>query len=911
MALWAGAFLISMTWLYSVHLHQYPNYWATALLAVAGVVCFALALRKKVDFSSTTRAWALLILPLALGVLILDFPNTFGPVVLILGLCGLLLFRSYAWAAAIAASLLVTGAILTLQSVTFPLYFHYVAKDPHVPFLSQFIYPILRFFGLRTSMSGGVIYIQTMRNLWPFPTSWAGLGLFPLVQFFVASAVVISLFGGKPAKGIRALWAFIIGVVYLILRYAFLLLFFTYLMYFVGYFDNDLWVNVLWHRGVALLSFIPLLLIFAKAFPLQRTGEAIVAGLQLQHFGAAERMRKGIVVLATALGVFFFAAYLGYWDPGWPKLGRVLIDEKYSDWEKSDRTYDTKWYGNESGYNYWSMADLMSYYFSVDKKEEYEGGKGLTENVLKNYDVVLLKNPTYPYSDEEVEALVKFVEDGGGIFLMSEHTSVFGTSVPLNAVGRRFGFFFRYDVVFDMETKFEQLWHVPKLMPSPMMHNQKDFLFAVSCSIEPSGYFGPTRNAAVGPGLWALPIEYHSPNFYPKAEMRTDMTFGPLVQLIAATRGKGRVVGFVDSTTLSNFSSQLPGKPELLLSSINWLNRKNRLSYFNGMFLALSVLFFVGAFAVSLGTPRHHGARLATIAVAVCAAAVSMTLFTGITRKAYPLPEPRRDLPKVVFERQYSEYIMPTEGFVKDQDNSYSIFFQWVLRLQYFPFLKDSIDEALAEKPDILVMINPSDITPPGRDFVDHPDTENVQKVLIPQLKAYLEAGGKLLLMDDIENEKSMSNMILEEFGMRLDAGRLRLGEKPGQTTLLNAEGKPVCLAPSGYFIIGGRPLLTRTDGKVVLARKSIGKGTLVVMSASKRFCDGPYPMPNRPYYKGMGVKQDNKPVIKLGAGAERPNTELFKAFYLEFALIRGMMNDNLDEELNQLDDELIKLGLR
>jgi len=911
MALWVGAFLISMTWLYSVHLHLYPNYWATALLATAGTVCFALALRKKVDFSSTSRAWALLILPLALGVLILDFPNTFGPVLLILGLCGLLLCRSYAWAGPVAASLLVSGAILTLQSVMFPLYVHYVAKDPHVPFLSRFIYPILRFFGLRAGLSGGVIYVQTMRNLWPFPTSWAGLGLFPLVQLFAASAVVISLFGGKPAKGIRALWAFIIGVVYLILRYAFVLMLFTYLMYFVGYFDKDLWINVLWDRGVAFVSFIPLLLIFAKTFPLQPTGEAVVAGLQLRHFGAAQRIRKGLGVLATALGVFFFIAYLGYWDPGWPKLGRVLIDEKHSDWEKSERTYDTRWYGNESGYNYWTMSELLSYYFTVDKKQDYGAEGGLTENVLKNYDVVLLKNPTYPYSEEEVEALVKFVEDGGGIFLMSEHTSVFGTSVPLNAVGRRFGFFFRYDVVLDMETKFEQFWHVPKLMPSPMVHNQKEFLFAVSCSIEPLSYFGRTRNAAVGPGLWALPIEYHSPNFYPKAEIRTDMTFGPLVQLIAATRGKGRVVGFVDSTTFSNFSSQLPGKPELLLSSINWLNRKNRLSYFNGVFLALSVLFFAAAFAVTLNTPRHHGTRLAAISAGVCAAALAMALFTALTRKAYPLPQPRKGMPKVVFERQYSEYVMPSEGFVKDQDNSYSIFFQWVQRLQYFPFLKDSIDEALAEKPDILVMINPADITPPERDFVDHPDTENVRKVLVPKLRTYLEEGGKLLLMDDIENEKSMSNMILEDFDMRLDAGYLPPGRKLGHTTLINAEGKPVCLAPSGYFIVGGEPLLTRKDGKAVLARKTIGKGTLVVMSASKRFCDGPYPIPNQPYYKGMGVKQDNKPVIRLGGGAERPNTELFKAFYLEFALIRGLMNDNLEEELNQLDDELAKLGIR
>ena len=885
MALWAGAFLISMTWLYSVHVHLYANYWATAALTLAGVITFALALRKKVDLSSTSRAWGLLIIPLAVGFLILGFPRSLGPGLLILGLCGLLLCRSYAKMSAIAASLLLSGAILTLQGVTFPLYFNYVAKHPHVPFLSSVIYPILRYCGLRASISDGVIYIQTMRNLWPFPTSWAGLGLLPLLQLCVASVVVITVFGGEPRKGARVLWQFIIGMGYMIVRYALMLLLFTYLMYFVGYFDDVLWIDLFWNRAVAFLSFIPLVLILAKAFPLQRTGETIIAGLQLDHFSTLDHIRKGIAVLAVALGVFFFVAYQGFQDPGKLKEGRILLDEKHSDWEKSDRKYDTKWYGNESGYNYWSMSDFLSYYYTIDKNED----KDLTSSLLKNYDVVLLKNPTYPYSKKEVKALVGFVEDGGGVFLMGEHTNVFGTSVPLNTVGRHFGFFFRYDSVFDMEKKFEQLWHVPKLMPSPIVHNQKKFLFATSCSIEPLSYFGRTRNAAVAGGLWSLPIEYASGNFYPQADLRTDMTFGPLIQMITATYGKGRAIGFSDSTTFSNFSAHLPGKSDMLLSSMNWLNRENRFSFLNGVFLVLSVLCFAGAFAVTYGTPRHHGTRFAAIAVGVCAGAVAMWAFTFFTHLSYPLPEPEREVPKVVFEKQYSEYEIPISGFVKDQQKSFAIFYQWVLRLQYFPFLTDTLDQAIAKEPHILVMINPTNITPPGRDFVDHADAENIHQNVIPKLRKYLNSGGKLLLMDDVENENSMSNMILGAFGMRLDAGYRRPGRQAAMTELLNAEDKAVCSVPSGYSISGGEPLMTTLDKKVVLARKRVGKGVLLVMSASKRFCDS-----------RMGLSQSQKP----------RSADTIKAFYLQFAILRGLMKDKLDEELLQIDDKLLEVGI-
>jgi len=888
MALWIAAFLISMTWLYSGHLHVYANHWATAALAVAGIATFTLALRKKVDFSRVSPAWGLLLIPLIAGFLIAGFPESFGPGLLILGVAALLLCRGYRGLSSLAAGLLASGSILTLQALSFGLYFNYVAKDPHVPALSGIVFAILEYLGLRASMSGGVIYVQMMRYNYPFPTAWANLALLPVLQMWVAAAVMIPLFGGKPAHGVRALWAFILGMCYIIVRYTLMLLAFVYLMYFVGYFEENLRMDIFWNRWLTVLTMLPLVLIFAKAFPLKRSGDAITAGFRFDHFGNDLSLRKALTVAAAACGTFFFVAYIGFWDPGTPKQGRVLLDEKYSDWEVSTTAYDTKWYGNESGYNYWSMADLMSYYFRVDKTEE----KPLTKELLSNYDVVLLKNPTFPYPAEEVDAMLEFVLNGGGIFLMGEHTNVFGTSVPLNEVGRRLGFFFRYDSVFDMEEKFECLWHVPELMPSPVVQNQDNFLFATPCSVEPTSYLGRTRNAAVGPGLWSLPIEYASGNFYPQVKLRTDMTYGPLVTMITSTMGKGRAVGFSDSTTFSNFSSQLPGKPEMLLSSMHWLNHRNRFTWLNSVFLVLSIACFTGMAAAAWGTPRHQGTRLAALAVGIGVAGLSMSIFTGLARSAYPLPQPVRPLPKVVFEREYSEYEIPTSGFVKDQKKSFAIFYQWVLRLQYFPFLQDTVQAALDENPHILVMINPSKVTPPDRDFVKLEDTQRVRDVLVnQQLKPYLERGGKVLLMDDAENDKSLSRVILEEFGMHLDVPYRRPGTQQAMTMLMDPRGAPICTASAGCTIVGAdEDLVKSSDGKVVLARKRVGKGSLVVMAASKRFCD-----------TNMGYSQSTKP----------GNADTVKAFYLEFAIFRGMMNDNLEDELTTIGQKLSAVGVQ
>jgi len=897
MALWVAAFLISMTWVYSVHLNVYANYWMTAALTVAGVATFALALRKKVDLKSASPWFGLLIVPLAIGVAVLHFPYTFGPGLLILGLGALLLSRAYRLSS-IAAALLVSGAILTLQSLTYPVYRDFSAANPHVPVLSMPAYALLKLTGLRCSISDGVIYIQMMRNNWPFPCAWSNLALFPLVQMLVAAAVIIPLFADEMKKGVRALWAFIIGMGYMIVRYALMLLLFTYLMYFVGYFDDDLWITIFWNRALTVVSFIPLVLIFAKAFPLRRSGDAIAAGLQLPIpapaaepggaclFGLMQSCplkkipadgRKSLAIAFVALAVFCFVGYIGYWDSGVRKPGRILLDEKHSDWEVSTKPYDTEWYGNESGYNYWSMADL-----------------------LKDYDVVLLKNPTYPYNKAEMDAMLEFVERGGGIFLMGEHTNVFGTSVPLNAIGRHFGFHFRYDSVFDMEEKFEQLWRVPRLLAAPTVQNQRDFLFATSCSIQRTNYFGPARNAAVAGGLWSLPIEYASGNFYPQVVLRTDMTYGPLIQLITGTKGKGRVIGFTDSTTFSNFSSQLPGKPEMLLSSMNWLNHSNRFTWLNTAFLVASALCLTVAARLAMGTSRHHGTRLAMLAVGVCVAALSMGFFTALTRHSNPMPKPfpQRPLVKVVFEKQYSEYEIPVSGFVKDQQNSFAIFYQWVLRLQYFPFLKYTVDDALAEKPNVLVMINPTTITPKGREFVDHTDAENVERSLVPKLRQYLQDGGSLLLMDDATNEKSLANLILEPLapGMRIEGQRQSTpaGTKPQQqqaqmTAAMDTAGRTVCAVPAGLSVRGGKPLLTTSDGKVVLAEASIGKGKLLVMSASKRFCDAK-----------MGFSQN-----------AAPNADALQAYWLQYAILTGLVEGGTDSEIQKVNKLSTKIGLR
>jgi hypothetical protein len=113
----------------------------------------------------------------------------------------------------------------------------------------------------------------------------------------------------------------------------------------------------------------------------------------------------------------FFA--LGFQDPGAIKGGRVLVDEQHSNWEWADRPFDTTWFGPQSTYNYACLMDYLGHYFRVRSNQE----QPLSDRLLTDVDVLILKVPTQPFTRGEVDSIVRFVERGGGLWLIGDHTN--------------------------------------------------------------------------------------------------------------------------------------------------------------------------------------------------------------------------------------------------------------------------------------------------------------------------------------------------------------------------------------------------------------------------------------------------------------------------------------------------------
>jgi len=382
------------------------------------------------------------------------------------------------------------------------------------------------------------------------------------------------------------------------------------------------------------------------------------------------------------------------------------------------------------------------------------------------------------------------------------------------------------------------------------------FLFAVSCSIEPDSYFA--EKAILSSKLYSLPADYHMSNFYPLVKHHTYMDFGCFVQMMAVEYGKGRVAAFTDSTVFSNFSAFIPGKPELLLGTVNWLNKENQLGWLNFLLLSLAIISFVSAFIVLRKSSKDLRFISIVVVSGVCVIALAIPLFTAINRANYPLPEPHTRPTQIYFEKEHSNYELPLLGFVKERNKSYAIFYQWVLRLGYFPGVGPGIRDC-TERGDLAVIINPQ------REFTPEE---------ISTVKEYISGGGKVLLMDNPLNTGSSANSLVQAFGMNI-----KPAEKTSYSSVYDASRKnswPIATTAVNS-IEGGKGLLFSAAGKAVLSVAEEGKGTLAVMTFSDSFVDSK-----------MGTSEH---VV--------PAEQMLRRFGLEFAILRGLINDNLEAELS------------
>lgn len=868
MLLWVGLICVSVSWLYILPIFTLSTNFYFFWL-ICGLIINVLALRNYsyrvfsvdadesvVTFRKRCLKFALFVIPPILFSAIVPFPYNLGGLLLLVGL--VLSFFSdrnpkgklanpvetrntehasrithylFINISSIGAGFLLTGLIFIIQSTSVPFYYAFAARYHRIDLLNQIVYPLIKIFGLKASLSNGVIYLSTYEGALAFPAMWEKLGLHFLLIFFVGGAVLLLLFCRQRLRKILGLMGICFG--YALLRYLILIFVFAQ-------------VNraaIFWHPMLLTISFVPLPFILFAFYPQSARDSRSTKN---DHFASEQFRFRSIDSLAALLvfiGIFSLMGVWGFHDPGVRKSGKILIDEKHSDWEWTTKKMDTQWYGSQSTYNYYNLAEYLDYFYHVDRNIDQE----LTRELLSDYDILMLKTPTESYDEQELENIVEFVRQGGGVWLIGDHTNVFGVNYYLNPVAKRFGLHFRYDSTYDLKHGTLTLYRRPKIFPHPIVQNMPKFLFATSCTLKASPL---AENAMIGYGLRSRMLAYSGRGFFAD-EPTQDYEFGLFLQSAAVKYGKGRVAAFTDSTCFSNFYMFIPGKPEFALGSVEWLNRKNRYSFLSPIFAFIAI--FALAAAIYIGRKAQTSNIWGIMFLStLSAAALGLMSFEAMTEATYRLPTAHTDFQKVCFESEHSNIALPILKLVDNEPNNYHTFFVWTQRLGYVPSFEQTLESALMTG-DLVVLVNPN------KPFTDRE---------IQQVVEYVEHGGSFLILDGPQNKKSTSNKLLEPFQMKIRFSKIK------QSVIYNNRYEVVGPAKESGRVSGGETILmTVPSGEEPSPKNSVfsiakrGKGMMAVMADSYIFTNA-----------------------QMGTTRVVPNEERQQIYDLEFFVIEQLM---------------------
>lgn len=187
-------------------------------------------------------------------------------------------------------------------------------------------------------------------------------------------------------------------------------------------------------------------------------------------------------------------------------------------------------------------------------------------------------------------------------------------------------------------------------------------------------------------------------------------------------------------------------------------------------------------------------------------------------------------------------------GFIRGEPDGFAILERWFLRLGYFT--RREAGPAVLQG-NLVVMPYPR---------------RAVSARFCKLVSDYVNAGGKLLVLDSPENTGSTANNLIEPFGMKIER------DTNEQGPLVPPPSWPTgVLIEAACKVSGGDPFMT-VNGRPVAAQKRYGQGTVTVIGFGSKFSD-----------------------LKMGVtGDVRPEAALRKIFDLDFALMRWIVEGRI-----------------
>lgn len=407
-------------------------------------------------------------------------------------------------------------------------------------------------------------------------------------------------------------------------------------------------------------------------------------------------------LVACFAGSFLLATSAFSHRVGEVKAGRVLVDDILSGiWAPAARRLDGEWFGDFSTYGYSSLVEFLGYYFHTDVNV----GRRYDDELLSSYDVLMIKTPAEDLSAAEEDAIARFVERGGGLFLIGDHTNLMGTSLRINRLSEQADMRLRFDSVMDARHGGFSRYSPPWVLAHPAARRVGTMEFMTSCSIAT----GPrARPVMIVHGQVRQAHDWSHSSFFGSLRSDPRMDHGSLVVAAEGTFGRGRMLLFSDSTIFSSFALFLWDRERFLLDSIAFLNTTSVPAGPRSiLLLVLGGACIVHGLIVTRNSKGIVWPCSCAIAIAVGVSTGAIAADRSIDR-LFPEPIPTQVPPRLAIwwgdtEANFPPVLGTTPEWMLD--NAYDTLLAAMPRSGVFPLPTRSWDDALQAKG--ILVLNP------------------------------------------------------------------------------------------------------------------------------------------------------------------------------------------------------------
>lgn len=642
---------------------------------------------------------------------------------------------------------------------------------------------LLRAVGADAAADGDNVSIQLLSSCIHVRPSIERLGLYPLALLWSAGLTLRVMTGG------RLRWPVLLGSAAVFTLYA--LGRFVVLSLLSADLESP---PLFWNPWLTLASLVPLTILAGAAMPIPPAAGASAPPVR----AVGGRRVAGAGGLAL-IGAAALVLGLHVERVGERKAGRVVIDDLHSGhWEVSTGEFNEQSYGEKAIYTYVCLRDWLSQFYQVRVNTDQR----ISDDLLRDVDVLLLKTPTQPFLDSERDAVERFVRRGGGLWLVGDHTNLFGMSTYLNPIAGLFGFRFHFDDTFDNNTGRPSRYHPPRLVRHPAVAPLEHMEFETSATV---GAPLAARPVMIGWQLGSELVDYGHVNFFGNITVDPEDEYGLFLQAVAASHGAGRVLAFADSTVFSSFSMFLPGVPELAEGSVAFLNHREP---GRTWLWALAVMGGLACAAAGwLAGPWRSAAGMTALTLGLAVGVVAGGLVTTArSERLYP-PGELKDLGRrAVVDRSISSFRLPSslEYEVVDPERCFDSFYLNLARLGLHPLMAPGLGATAPEAP-LRIFIQPT--LPPSREG-------------LAELRQYVERGGRVVILESSVYVTPATRRLLEALGMRIAA------HEPGRGVTVGG-AEPIA-TPAG--------LKPRTPNAVSAHRGKLGAGSVLYVSGAEWF---------------------------------------------------------------------------